>query len=362
MAELRVGVIGCGAIHSTHCDALSAIEGAKLSAVMDSVPERAKAVSEKYGVPGVNSLPALWKHVDAVVLAVPSGLHAKLGLSAANVGKHVISEKPIDVTLSAAKKLVEGCRAAGVTLSVISQHRFAQDIQRMRDAVQGGEIGKPLLGDAYIKWYRSQAYYDSGDWRGTWKLDGGGCLMNQGVHYVDMIQWIMGGIASVQAQVRTANHEIEVEDIATALVEYRNGAIGVIYGSTSVFPGYSERIEIAGSFGSTIIEGDRFKQFQIDPAAVSDGSKYGRGVQSQPTPAITIADRVEGAATGASDPSAIWGEQHRLQLQDVVKSIHDGREPFITGEMALEPLKVILAIYESAKKGGRRIAVAPPQH
>lgn len=358
MKTVKIGVVGCGVIHGTHCDAIANIEGAKLTAVCDIVKDRAKATGEKQGVPYFTSLAPMWKHVDAITVCVPSGLHHKIGIKAAQAGKHVLSEKPIDVTYRAANALVEACRAAKVKLGVISQHRFAQDIRTAHEMAQSGELGPLLMGDAYIKWYRTQAYYDSGDWRGTWKLDGGGCLMNQGVHYIDMLQWIMGGVKSVQAVTRTAAHKIEVEDLAYALVEYQNGAVGMIHGSTSTYPGFSERLEIHGRYGSAILEADRFKVLKVDPEAPKDPSPYGRGVMKQPTPNVKIFEKTEEAATGAADPTALWTEQHRLQIEDFVRAIQENRQPFMTGEMAVEPLKVILAIYKSAKAGGRRVEIA----
>jgi UDP-N-acetyl-2-amino-2-deoxyglucuronate dehydrogenase len=357
--NLRFGIVGCGVIHGTHADAIGAIEGAKLAAVCDVLPERSKASGDKWGVRHFRSLEAMLPHVDAVSICVPSGLHARLGVRAADAGKHVLCEKPVDVTLAAAKRLVAACRRNRVTLSVISQHRFAQDMRAVRDAAQSGEFGPLLMGDAFIKWYRTQAYYDSGAWRGTKKLDGGGCLMNQGVHYVDMIQWIMGGVRSVQAQTRTFAHDIEVEDAAYAMVEYSNGAIGAIHGATSAYPGFTERLEVYGKHGSAIIEGDRLKFCKCDPDADRDTSPYGGGVMRQPTPSIAMMNAAgEDESTGASaDPTALWTEQHRLQIEDFVRAVQDRREPFITGEMALEPLKVILAVYRSAQSGGRRVGI-----
>lgn len=353
--ELRFGVIGCGVIHGTHCNALQHIDGAKLAAVYDVEPEKAQATSEKFGVRSVGSLDEMWGHVDAVCVCVPSGLHAELGIAAAKAGKHVVVEKPIDVSLAAASALVETCEKAGVKLATISQHRFAADIRQLRDAAQAGDFGKLIAGDAYTKWYRTQAYYDSGSWRGTWKLDGGGCLMNQGVHYVDMIQWVMGGVKAVRAMTRTASHTIEVEDVSNALVEYENGAIGVLQNSTSFYPGMSERLEVHGAYGTAIIEGDRLKVWEVDQAAAADGL-YGRGVQSQPTPNLrTTETKTE---TGAADPSAIWQEQHRLQLEDFTRAVFDDRDPYVTGRMALEPLRVILGVYESARLGGDRVELA----
>lgn len=328
------------------------MEGATLAAVCDIVPERALAASEKFGVPGVTTLSKLWPLVDAVCVCVPSGLHAKIGIQAAEKGKHMLTEKPADIKVAAVQKLIEACETAGVKHACISQHRFANDIRQAREAAQSGELGDLIQGDAYIKWYRTQKYYDSGDWRGTWALDGGGCLMNQGVHYVDMIQWVMGGIRSVRAVTRTMAHDIEVEDTATALVEYLNGAVGVIVGSTSVYPGLAERIEVHGKHGTIIIEADRLKVSHVDEQAAGAGA-YGRGIEKRPAVGVeTVKDD-----SNAGDPTVVSNDQHWMQINDFVRSIHDDRTPEMTCRDALEPLKVILAIYESSRKGGRRIAV-----
>ncbi|MFZ4506426.1 MAG: Gfo/Idh/MocA family protein [Fimbriimonas sp.] len=347
---IRFGIVGCGAISSTHAEAIRAVPGATLVGFYDVLPERAAKRAAAFEVLAYDDLAKLFGEVDAVCVCVPSGLHAELGIAAARAGKHVLVEKPIEVTLAKAEELVRECRAAGVKLSVISQHRFSRAVQSLRRAAVEGDLGRLLAGDASIKWYRTQAYYDSGDWRGTLALDGGGCLINQGVHYIDMIHWIMGGVRAVQAQTRTAAHEIEVEDIANALIEYRNGAVGVIQGSTSYYPGMAERLEVHGTHGGVMIEGDRVKLWEVDPEAAGQGL-YGGGVMQQPTPSRRLAD----AVSGDDDPSATWGEQHRLQIEDFVDAICDDRDPFITGEMALEPLRVILAIYESARQGGVRV-------
>jgi UDP-N-acetyl-2-amino-2-deoxyglucuronate dehydrogenase len=352
---VRFGVVGCGVIHGNHCHALQAIDGASLAAVYDVEADRSASASETFGVPAVASLEAMWDLVDAVSVCVPSGLHAEIGIAAARAGKHVIVEKPIDVTLAAATALVEEGEKAGVKLATISQHRFAKDIQHVRAAAQSGDLGKLIAGDAYTKWFRTQAYYDSGAWRGTWKLDGGGCLMNQGVHYVDMIQWVMGGVKAVRAMTRTVSHNIETEDISNALVEYENGAIGVLQNATSFFPGMAERLEIHGTYGTAIVEGDKLKVWEVDPAAVNEGL-YGKGVQAQPTPKVSSSDPA--VAGAAADPSAIWREQHRMQLDDFTRAILDDRAPFVTGRDALAPLKIILAVYESARLGGERVELA----
>lgn len=354
--DIRVGVVGCGAIFNNHVTGVKQANGAVLAAICDEVPEKAEAKGKEHGVPYFSSFEEMLPHVDAVNICVPSGLHAKLGVLAAQAGKHVLVEKPVDITYQAAKALVDACESAGVKHACISQHRFASAIQKAREMVQSGALGTMVQGDAYIKWYRTQAYYDSGDWRGTWALDGGGCLMNQGVHYVDMIQWVMGGVKAVRAITRTMAHNIEVEDVACSLIEYNNGAIGVIQGSTSAFPGLSERFDVHGKHGSIIIEGDKVKLWEIDPEA-ADLGPYGRGVLTQPTPSVHVLDG-DKEGTGAADPSAIWGEQHNMQIQDFISAIHEDRDAFVTTRDALEPLKVILAIYESSRRGGERVEVA----
>jgi len=355
---IRIGVIGCGAIHSTHCNAIKKIDAFELSGVMDCVESRAQKASEEFGCLGYSDLNQLFENVDAVTLAVPSGLHAEIGGKAAKAGKHVLSEKPIDVSVGSADRLITACRKAGIKLAVVSQHRFASDVRKLREAVQECAMGRILSGDMYNKWYRSQQYYDSGDWRGTWDLDGGGCLMNQGVHYVDLLQWIMGGVKSVQAQVRTAAHErIEVEDIANALVEFKNGAVGVIQGSTSTYPGMAERIEVQGLYGGAILEADTLKYWKVD-ADRSQLGLYGDGINKQPTPKVEfLSTGSSDSGSGASDPTAIWGEQHRLQFEDFAQAIIDDRKPEVSGEDAIAPLKVILAIYKSAKSGGVRVEI-----
>lgn len=345
---IRFGVIGCGVIHKNHCDSINAIDGAVLAAVCDVDEARAVAAAEAYGVAHCTSVHEMWDLVDAVTICTPSGMHAAIGIEAARAGKHVLTEKPVDIQYGAASALLKSCEEAGVWHGCISQHRFAGDIRRTREAVMNGEFGPMVQGDAYVKWYRTQAYYDSGDWRGTWALDGGGCLMNQGVHYVDMVQWVMGGVEAVRAITRTMAHDIEVEDTACALVEYKNGAVGVIQGSTSVYPGSAERLEVHGRYGTAIVEGDRIKVWEVEEEFE----------QSNPNrrerPSVGAAE----GGVAASDPTAIWGEQHRLQIEDFVHAIRDHRAPAMTVKDAMEPLKVILAIYESSRRGGERVSVS----
>jgi len=337
VSVLRIGVIGCGAIHATHCDAVRKIEGAQLAAVMDTNSERARAAGEKYEVPWFSSLSPFLRLVDAVDVCTPSGTHASIGLRAARAGKHVIVEKPIDVSVRAARKLVETCDELGLTLACVSQHRFAGSVRSVRDAVQSGMLGTMLMGDAYVKWHRTQEYYDSGDWRGTRRLDGG-CLMNQAIHYVDLLLWIMGPAAWVRAHTRTACHRMECEDVAAVLVEFDSGATGVIQASTCCYPGLPERLELHGERGTIVIEADRITRWDVEGTSGPTG-------QTEPV------------RSGAGDPNSLWGEQHRAQLTDFVSAVANRRPTEVTGRAALQTLVFLNAVYRSARRGGARVAV-----
>lgn len=340
---IRFGIVGCGNIASTHAEALAPLGNAQLAVAYDEITEKAQTLAQKYGVEQARSLDELFAKCDAVIVALPSSLHAPTTIRAAAAGKHVLTEKPLDIQLEPARAMVGACEQAGVKLGCISQHRFARDVQALRAAVEGGEFGRVFHGDAQIKWFRSQGYYDSAGWRGTWAVDGGGCLMNQGVHTIDLLQWIMGGVAAVRAQTLTAMHQIEVEDVATALVEFRNGAIGTIVGSTAAYPGFAERVEIHGTRGSAVLEWDRLVLKTIKEP--SEHEAFGNSV------ALTSL-KAEGEDETLSFPT-----QHRLQIVDFVAAIEENREPLLSGRGALEPLKVVLAIYESARRGGERVEI-----
>jgi predicted dehydrogenase len=279
--------------------------------------------------------------IDLVHVCVPSGMHAALGVRAAAAGKNVLVEKPIDVTLEAAQRLIDACHKAGVLLSCISQHRFDPDFVKAKKAIEAGEFGKPVFGGSYTKWYRSQEYYDSGDWRGTWKLDGGGALMNQSVHYVDMMQYLVGEVDEVTAYTGCLAHErIEVEDIATAIVKFKNGALGTLEGHTVAIPGFHTRLDLYGTEGSFIIENDKIREWR-PKSTISSGGFYGE---------VRDAQKVTEGDTGAGS-AAIMASSHQRQIQNVAQAILNGNEPAITGEDAAKPLAIILAVYKSAREG-----------
>ncbi len=344
--KVRCAVVGLGAIGPTHVESLGRIDNAELVAVCDVVREKADAVAQAQGCKAYYDFDEMLKDgdIDLVHLCVPSGMHADLGVRAAKAGKHVLTEKPIDVTLEAADRLIAACHEAGVVLSCISQHRFDDAMLEAREALEQGLFGKLTFGGSHTKWYRSQEYYDSGDWRGTWALDGGGALMNQSVHYVDLLQYMMGPAEEVSAYCATLAHErIEVEDVAAATIKFQNGALGLLEGNTAAFPGYCTRLDIYGTDGGIIIENDQIRDRRFRAEGEGGGAFYG-----------SISHTPKGGAaagkTGASS-AAIGASSHQRQIQDVVDAILEGRAPKVTGEEARSPLAIILAVYESARTG-----------
>jgi len=346
-----VGIVGCGVIAPTHAQAIATLANARLVAVYDVIADKARSFASRFSTDVASSLEDLLARPDVEVVAVcvPSGLHAEIGVAAARAGKHVIVEKPIDVTVEAADRLIEGCRAAGVKLTVISQHRYDPGVQRARELIANGRLGRLVLGDAVVKWYRSQGYYDSGDWRGTWALDGGGALMNQGVHYVDLLRWLMGPVVEVTALCATQSHTIEVEDVALALLRFESGAVGLLEASTSVFPGLPERLEISGTHGTIIVEAGELRMVELIDERPDVGA-YGRPVR--------LGDRP--VATGAADPAAIPGGSHTTQIADFLSTLETDRTVLMTGEEGRESLAVIRAVYDSAQ-AGRPVRPAPPR-
>ena len=245
---------------------------------------------------------------------MPSGLHAAIGVQAAKAGKHLVVEKPIDVSLEAADRLIEAARAAGVALTVISQHRFDPGLVELRRLLDDGALGRLVLGEASTKWYRAQAYYDSAAWRGTYAMDGGS-LMNQGVHYVDLLRWCLGPPAEVTAMCSTQAHQIEVEDTSLAVVRFASGAVGTILSSTAAFPGFPQRLEITGTEGTVIVE---------------DGRIVRRALAADPDPAAPAA-AADPDRSAAADPAAVEVASHAAQLADLLDAVDTGREPAVSG-------------------------------
>ena len=335
------GIVGCGVIAPAHAEALASLSNARLVAVTDVVADKAKAFALDQGVTWEPDLATLLGRpdIDVVSVCVPSGRHAEVGEQVARAGKHLVVEKPIDVTLSAADRLLSAVREAGVRLTVVSQRRFDPGLVELRALVDQGRLGRLVLGDAKIKWYRSQAYYDSADWRGTWALDGGGALMNQGVHWVDMLRWIMGPVAEVSALCATQCHEIEVEDVALAILRFESGAVGTIEVTTAVFPGLTERLEVSGTGGTVVVEAGRISIRQLVDEAPDVGT-HGLAPGA-------VLDHGPGAA---GDPADLGIGAHAAQLADFLAALESGQPPLVTGDEARACLETVLAVYESARR------------
>jgi UDP-N-acetyl-2-amino-2-deoxyglucuronate dehydrogenase len=332
------GIVGTGVIAATHADAVASLPDASLIAVTDAERDRARSFSARHDCAAEPDLDALLARddVDVVSVCVPSGLHAEVGIRAAAAGKHLVVEKPLDVSVAAADRLISAARAAGVVMTVMSQHRFDQGLIELRRLVDDGQLGRLVLGEASTKWYRSQGYYDSAAWRGTWALDGGS-LMNQGIHYLDLLLWIMGPVAEVTALYSTQTHQIEAEDAALAVLRFASGAVGTIVASTAVFPGFAQRLEISGTGGTVVIEDGEIIRCDLS----ADRNEPGLGAS------LTARGSAPSAAT--ANPAGLQTASHAAQIRDLLDAMKEGRPPAVTGEDGRAALEIVSAVYESAR-------------
>lgn len=339
--KYRFGIIGCGMISDFHAAAIRDIPNAELVAVVDRNQAKAVRLAEANHCACYTDLKKFCKHdMDIVTVCTPSGLHKEPALAAIKAGKHVIVEKPLDVTLERCDAIIAAAASAGVKLAAIFPSRWSECNQMMKQAIEGRWFGRLTLGDAYVKWWRTQEYYDSGAWRGTWKMDGGGSLMNQSIHNIDLIQWFMGSVESVMAMSGLLAHRrIEVEDTAVAVLKFRNGALGVIEGATSAYPGLLKKIEIHGNQGTAIVEQDNIIFWKFARPTPLDG-KVGQMMSKKKT-----------GTGGSSDPKAISFMGHRKQFEDFITAIEKGTKPMVDGEEGRKSVEIILAIYKSAKTG-----------
>ena len=255
---LHVGLIGGGNITDTHIRAVLAVPQLRPVAVVGTNASRVTTLAEKYGIIAYDDFPRFLSHrpLELVIIGSPSGVHATEGIAACEEGLHVLVEKPIDVTTERADRLIKSAKQAGVKLGVLFQDRLKPEILRLRDWIRSGKLGRILLVEASVKWYRPPEYYANSKWRGTTSLDGGGALMNQGIHTVDLLLYLLGEINRVQAVTKTALHKIESEDTCVATLEFANGAVGVLQATTAAFPGYARKVEITGSEGTICLEQD----------------------------------------------------------------------------------------------------------
>jgi UDP-N-acetyl-2-amino-2-deoxyglucuronate dehydrogenase len=333
---VRVGILGAGNISETHARAAAAIEHVEIVAVHGANAQRVERLATTYHARPYADLDAFLAHqpMDLVAIGSPSGLHAEQGIRAAERGLHVLTEKPIDISTRRADDLIEACDRASVKLGVFFQDRAQPDIVRLHQAVQDGRIGRPLLASARVKWYRPPDYYSQSRWRGTWALDGGGALMNQGIHTVDLLQWIFGPVSRVTARTKTSLHQIEVEDIAVAVLEFANGALGTLEATTAAYPGYKRRVELTGTEGTLVLEHDRLIAADL----------------RQPVDDLVAGDARD-QNQSASSPVVSDAGGHQRVLQDFIDAIQTGREPACSGREGRRSVALVEAIYTAQRTG-----------
>ncbi len=343
--SLGFALVGCGMIARFHAKAILEIPGARVAALVSRTPANANNLIAETGIEPCPIFATVEEAlaapgVDAVVITTPSGAHLEPAVVAAAAGKHVVVEKPLEITAERCDRIIDACDEHGVKLCTIFPSRFADANIALKSAVDAGRFGKLTLGETTCKWWRSQAYYDEGGWKGTQALDGGGALMNQAIHNVDLLLWMMGEANCVCGLTATLAHErIEVEDTAAAVIRFKNGAIGVIEATTSVHPGYPKTIAVHGDRGSAVIEQEDVLRWDFSPETPDDAAIRAR-----------FAAKV-GASGGAADPKAISHEYHRRQLADFVEAVSSNRAPAVDGREGRKAVAVIRAIYESNRTG-----------
>jgi predicted dehydrogenase len=339
----KSAVVGLGNIGPHHCKCYQSTREIQLGAVVDIVAERAERYGKQYGVPWFTKVDDVLAHedIDFIDICVPSGLHGDLAIAAAMAGKHVISEKPMDVTPQRCDQILKAFKKSRTTFGGIFQHRFADDSRRTKAAVDAGRLGRLTFVGCSTPWWRAQEYYDSGQWRGTWKLDGGGCLMNQGIHAIDLLLWICGPVAAVTARTALLAHQkIEVEDVAVATVEFASGALGIICGSTASFPGSAVRHVITGTAGMINLSDDIATVWQL-----KDELKAQKGAAAPAAAAATVG--------AAADPMAILSDIFIRNIDDIAAAAREGRPPVVSAAEHKKAVEVICAIYKSARSGKR---------
>jgi len=331
----HIGIIGAGGISETHARAVLATTNVRLSGFYGQNLEKSRQLAQSYGGRSFNSFEEFLAHkpMDFVIIGSPSGLHAEQGIAAARRGLHVLTEKPIDITTERALELITECKRAGVQLGVCFQDRVADDLEKLKEWIDAGRLGKLLLVSARVKWFRPPQYFSDSRWRGRLSLDGGGALINQGIHTADLLLWLLGDVANVHARTATQLHAIEAEDTMVATLEFRNGAIGTLEATTAAYPGFPRRIELTGSEGTVVIENDR---------VVSVDLRHAIEDWTQPS---------EPDSVSSSSPIVVNAAGHQKLLEDFIRAIDNGGVPRCDGLEGLRSLALVEGIYKSARSG-----------
>lgn len=327
---LNFGIVGAGMIADFHAKAINSLENALLLGVCDAMNEKAQRFKEKYNIKAYQSFEEMLldEKIDAVCICTPSGFHKQNAIAALNAKKHVVLEKPMAFTLEESNEIIAAAEKNGRLITVISQLRFSKDIQRVKKLISEGAFGKIVFADLYMKYWRSENYYSQSDWKGTRRFDGGGALMNQGIHGVDILLYLMGNARVLHSKNKTSYHDIEVEDQSVAMLEFKNGALGVIEASTCAFPGFERKIEIIGSNGCAVLKENRLEKLVIN------------GKEEE------ICKNTETSKT-ASDPSAFDYNLHSLQLSNFIGAVFNENELLIDGTEGSRAVALIEEIYKN---------------
>ena len=332
------GIAGAGLIADFHAKAILSLKNARLTGICGSNPGKVNKLAGKYGCKAYSDIQEMLHSddIDIVMIATPSGAHMEPAIEAAQCGKHVICEKPLEISLERIDKMIEAHEKAGTRLGGIFNYRFNDTLKYIKEAIDTGRFGTITYASVHVPWWRSEAYYTN-SWHGTLELDGGGALMNQSIHMIDILQYLMGPVDSLQAYVSTLGHKIEVEDTAAAVLEFRNKALGAIYGSTASFPGQFRSLEITGTKGTVVQVENSFKIWQFEDQTDKDIEIIKRFSQ------------IEGGG-GVSDPAAIPFEPHARNIAAFIESLEKNRPFEIDGYEARKAVEIILAIYSSARQ------------
>lgn len=345
MREFGIGIVGAGMIAGIHVEAIRALDGARLAGIMDGGSGKGRRIAPECDPRSCDDLEGFVarEDIDVVAVASPTGAHLEPGLLAARHGKHCIVEKPMEITLERIDRLIDAHARAGTTLGGIFNTRHTEGARLLKRAVTGRRFGRLTFASALGPWWREQSYYDESDWKGTWALDGGGALMNQGIHSVDLLQWLVGEpVTRISGSVATLAHErIEVEDTGVASLCFEGGALGTIACTTSMWPGHFRTITLSGTDGTAVLADGNFLQWRFRHETREDDELRQR--------LLTL----PGAGVGASDPAAgVDARGHRQALQEFLQAIRDGRRPEVDGHEARKAVAIVRAIYESARAGG----------
>jgi UDP-N-acetyl-2-amino-2-deoxyglucuronate dehydrogenase len=340
----KVALVGAGVIGKHHGTVISQLtDRISLVAIVDVVPDKARELAEKHGGRAYEKLAdaITAEEIDVVVVCTPTGRHGEIAIEALEAGKHVIIEKPAEITVERTDEIIAAQQKAGTLVTVISQHRFDPSTEQVLGAIARGELGRLTSGIASIDWWRGQSYYDSGDWRGTWALDGGGALMNQGVHTVDLLVAALGNPVEVFAWTGTLAHQrIEVEDVAAAVVRFESGALGMLHATTAAYPGLSARLQVHGDRGSAVIDDDQLVFFEVTAAGETPEERLmgTTSARSAPTP------------TAGSDPSQL-SDAHKSQYENFLAALDGTEEVRVDLATNRRSIAVITGVYESARTG-----------